>query len=113
MTLQIGLTSMGELDIAGGTLHLIDNVAQRVRTRLLMLLGEWFLAVDDGTPYLQLILIKNVNLDHVRSALRARILETEGVTGIVSLVLDFDSAVRRLRITLEGIGPSGLFGVAV
>jgi hypothetical protein len=58
-------------------------VAQAVRTRLLLEQGEWFLNVLEGTPYLQSILGRHT-LATVDRALRARILQTPGVTGIVS-----------------------------
>ena len=65
---------------------LINNpecVAQAVKTRLLLLRGEWFLDIDDGTPYADEILGKS-NAMARDQAVRARILGTENVTEIVS-----------------------------
>lgn len=57
-------------------------VAQAVKTRLLLLTGEWFLDTADGTPYAEDILGKSNQLTR-DSVIRARILGTEGVTEIV------------------------------
>jgi hypothetical protein len=60
-----------------------ETVAQAVRTRLLLLRGEWFLDVTDGTPYATEILGANTAQTY-DLAIRERILDTQGVTGIVS-----------------------------
>lgn len=97
----------GDLARVRGRLVRADNVAQRLRTRLAMFQGEWFLDVSDGTPFLQTILIQNVNLAHVRTALTARVRETEGVTSIQSLDLGADLVRRKLAVSIVAIGPSG------
>jgi hypothetical protein len=58
-----------------------EAVAQAVKTRLLLWQGEWFLDITDGTPYMQGILGHNRNYDF---AIKARILNTPGVTEITS-----------------------------
>lgn len=113
MTLQLQIDADGDLVMERGNLVLVDDVAQRVTTRLRMLLGEWFLDTADGTPYLQQILVKNPNLDHVRSALRARVLNTPGVRGIRTFELSLDRVRRKLSVEMQAFGPLGLFEVVI
>lgn len=72
-----------------------ETVAQAVRTRLLLWRGEWFLDVTDGTPWLQGILGHNTNYD---LEIQERILDTPGVTEIVSYSSSVDST-RALSVT--------------
>jgi hypothetical protein len=113
MTKQFKLSAAHDLVFERGNLVLWDSTAQRVKTRLLMLLGEWFLDTIDGTPYLQQILIKNPNLENVRAAIRDRIINTEGVRSIANLELDYDTVRRELSVTAGIIGAQGLFTVTV
>lgn len=73
-----------------------ETVAQAVRTRLLLLRGEWFLDVTDGTPYATEILGANTAQTY-DLAIRERILDTQGVTGIVSY--ESNLADRALTVT--------------
>jgi hypothetical protein len=60
-----------------------NAVAQAVKTRLLLLTGEWFLNLSDGTPYSTDILGSNTK-DFYDVAIQGRILDTPGVSEIVS-----------------------------
>lgn len=64
-------------------------VGQAVLTRLRLWQGEWFLDTTDGTPWLQDILGHNTNYD---LEIQKRILDTPGVTEIVSYSSNVDSA---------------------
>lgn len=70
-----------------------ETVAQAVETRLRLLLDEWYLDVTDGTDY-GLGKVDPVSRDR---ELRARILETPGVTEIVS----FLSTTQDRNLTIE------------
>lgn len=69
----------------GGLNYLVntpEGVAQAVRTRLLLLTGEWFLDTTEGTPYAEQVL--GFGTQSTRDlAIRTRILETQGVSDIV------------------------------
>jgi hypothetical protein len=65
-----------------------DAVAQAVKTRLLLLLGEWWEDLEDGLPLYQSIVgIRDIrdNLTAADLLVRDRILRTEGVSEILSL----------------------------
>jgi hypothetical protein len=70
-----------------------NAVAQAVKTRLLLLLGEWWENPDDGTPLFERILGQRFPLDapqtEVDLILSERINATLGVTDITS----FDSGI--------------------
>ncbi|MBZ9939126.1 hypothetical protein LB518_22710 [Mesorhizobium sp. BR1-1-16] len=55
--------------------------AQAVLSRLYLFLGEWFLDITDGTAWNTRVLGKNT-VDTRDPEIRARILDTEGVTSI-------------------------------
>lgn len=75
-----------------------EATAQAVRTRLLLLLGEWFLDTDAGVPYLQEIMVKPANLPLAEAILKRTIIETEGVAELRSFGMALDPETRRLTI---------------
>ena len=75
-----------------------EAVAQAVRTRLELNLGQWFLDVESGTPYAR-ILGKSRPEDY-DPLIRRRILRTEGVTGIESYESSYDGETRRLAVAV-------------
>ena len=75
-----------------------EACAQNVKTRLLLLMGEWFLDTDAGVPYLQQIAIKPANLPLAQAIIKQTILETEGVAELRSFGMTFDRETRRLTI---------------
>jgi len=58
-----------------------EIVIQQVQTRLLLWIGEWFMNISEGTPWIQDILGNDTNYD---LEIQARILGTQGVVEIVS-----------------------------
>lgn len=75
-----------------------EAVAQRVKTRLYLLLGEWFLDIEAGVPYLQRITTKPSDLFYTESVLRRTILGTEDVSRITSFDMTYNGTTRRLNI---------------
>ncbi len=73
-----------------------DAVALAVKTRLNLWCGDWFLDVEEGTPYREAVLEKNYAS---AMALRERILGTIGVTDIASLDARRDPDTRKITIT--------------
>lgn len=81
------LDENGDMQFGAGSANFYvdspDAVGQAVLTRLRLLTGEWFLDLDEGTPWGQNILGMNTAALRDR-AIRGRILATQGVTGIAS-----------------------------
>jgi hypothetical protein len=80
-------TASGDMTFGQGSANFLVNspemVAQLIKTRLGMNLGEWFLDVTDGTPWLTQVLGAHTQ-DTRDQAVRSRILGTPGVVKIVS-----------------------------
>ena len=75
-----------------------ESVAARVHSRLLLLLGEWFLDTDAGVPYLSDVAIKPANLPLAEAAIKRAILETDGITEIRSFTMSLNRDTRRLTV---------------
>lgn len=61
-----------------------DEIAQSLRIRLRMALGNWFLDNRLGVDYFGIILKKGYSLSQIERELKRVIKETIGVTGITS-----------------------------
>lgn len=77
-----------------------ETVAQAVKTRLRLWLGEWFANTSDGTPWFEQVLGKYTA--GVRAAvLRRRILSTPGVSQVNAFYSSYDGETRQLSVTVE------------
>ena len=75
-----------------------DKVAQQVKINLLSFLGEWFLDITYGVPYLEEILVKNPHMAVVETIFRNHILSVPHVTRIDALSLDWNRKNRVLGV---------------
>lgn len=75
------------------------EIAQTVKTRLALFLGEYFRNILDGTPWYEQILGKFSSLDIVESVLRVRISATPGVIRLTSFSTDFNIDTRNYSVT--------------
>lgn len=75
-----------------------EAVAQKVRSRLQLLRGEWMLDVDAGVPYLQEILVKPANTALAESLIKQTIIDTDGVAELRTFSLDFNRDTRILSL---------------
>lgn len=97
-------TANNDLVIKNNDLILIDNaerIAQQVLTTLRFWLNEWFLDTRQGIPYLEYILVKNPNKNHIKQIFSEKIMNIEGVQEISSMNLDFSMIRRELSINYE------------
>lgn len=96
-----------------------EEIAQTIKTRLRLFTGEYFRDITDGTPWFEVILNKNSTLSAKDSAIKRRILQTEGVVNLVSFASDYDINNRSFTISAEVLTDFGLLeleqyeGVAV
>jgi hypothetical protein len=74
-----------------------EGVAQAIQTRLLLMAGEWFLDLNEGTPYNTQILGKGT-MALYDSAIKARILTTIGVSALLRYSSSYDLRSRSLTI---------------
>jgi hypothetical protein len=85
--------------------------AQKVRSRLLLVQGEWFLDPDAGVPWFAndasvdppIMGSRGIDLGYVERTIKRTILETEGVSKLVDFSMALDRETRRCSIftTLE------------
>ena len=88
-----------------------EAVAQSVKTRLLLWLGEWFLNIEEGTPFMQSILGK-YSKAVADTAIQDRVLATTGVTDISDYESILDPDQRAMSVPTLKIdtiyGPSAV-----
>ena len=98
----------------GGRNFYVDEpaaVAQAILTRLRLEVGEWFLDVTEGTPYLTKILGYGSAASR-DVALRNRILGTEGVISLESYTSALD-VNRRLSVSARAETAYGLLTIEI
>lgn len=98
------VTRENDLAIVNNRLVLSENnsdqeIQQRLMQNLQMFLGEWFLDITLGIPYLQLIFVKGVSPLIVSSSFREAILATDGIVGLERFdPVDYNPATRQIMI---------------
>lgn len=80
-----------------------EETIQRLQMRLRRFLGEWFMDRNKGVPYRRDILIKNPDLDVVKSVLQAEILRDPGVEAVSEFTLTHNTAERHLDVTFTAV----------
>ena len=89
----------------------IDAIAQRVEQRLLLLLGEWFLNMDRGVPYLPDILGNIFDEALIRTRIAEEITKVEGVVRIIEATVELDTETRILRYVARILTDEGMLSV--
>lgn len=91
----------------------VDLIRQRLKQRLLTLLGEWFLDGEIGLPWFDELAQKGIEDARVSALVLRVIAETEGVQEVVSFDLDLNRRTRQLVINFRVISPEGEIPVEV
>ena len=84
-----------------------DAILQTVKTRLLLHYEEWFLDLNAGIPYFQLILVNNPNLVEIESIIGREIALTDGVDRVLNIALSFRPEDRSLAVDFSYIDVYG------
>ena len=109
MAYDIQLDSNGDIAI-DKDITLIDGsqrVAQQIQITLRFWLGEWFLNTTLGVPYVERILIKNPNMNHVRQIIMEQV---QSVPHVKSCTIDsvyMDNRQRNAEIIYTAILENG------
>lgn len=97
------LTTDGDYSFGNGLFNfwidVPDAVAQAVKTRLGLWTGEWFLDVDEGTPWLISVLGKH-SQTQADVTIQDRVNNTQGVVGIENYSSALDADLRRFAVTM-------------
>lgn len=83
------------------TMEGADRVAQQIKINLLSFLGEWFLDIEYGVPYLEEILVKNPRMASVETILRQHINSIPGMVRIDNFGMDWERRSRTLVVQFE------------
>lgn len=76
-----------------------DMVAQNIKTRLGLWLGEWFVDTREGTPWKQQVLGKGTVAVY-DLAIRTRVLQTEGVVAVTQYQSNYNPDDRSLSVSM-------------
>jgi len=101
---DFALTAAGDLEITLGKLRVVtgtEALAQRLRTRLRLFRGDWFLDLLQGVPYHDFVLHKRSTAAVQREVFRRAIASMRGVREVVSLDVELDGSTRTLLVTGE------------
>lgn len=105
----------GDMVILGGQIQFVYGtayIAQLIRGRLLLFLGEYVPDTTQGMPWMTQILVKGASPNVVRGYFSQMILGTPGVQSIKTLTLAFDYSHRKLSVTLVAQTNLGLLSAA-
>jgi hypothetical protein len=92
----------GDLALSGHALQLTsgkDAVAQKLRVRLRLFLGEWALDTSVGIPYYRDVFTKGVTQSGLQSLFSRAIRSCPGVDALVSLAANVDTATRSSTVS--------------
>lgn len=108
------LTSTGDIatsgrQFVGGQ----EEIAQTIKTRLGLFLGEYFRDIHDGTDWFGKILGKGQGQQAAEATIRRRIFQTSGVLSIASFSTTFDQAGRVLTISCSVLTRFGQSSITV
>ena len=78
-----------------------EEVLQRLRSRLSRWSGEWFHDRTLGVPYRRDVLVKNPDLQVIRSLLAAELARDPGVATVVSVTVVHDIVTRNMTASFE------------
>lgn len=87
------LNSQGDIYFEGARSAFVSDsleAAQHISTRLKFFLGEWFLDETAGTPWYQSIFVKPADLAQIEINIKNRILQTDGVTDLVTFNMRYE-----------------------
>ena len=83
-----------------------EKVAQAIGIHLRTWLGEWFLDLDHGVPYLTNVLGKR-RPEMVEAVIRAHVLSVAGVLSISAFSLRIDPVTRLARVEFQAETDAG------
>ena len=84
-----------------------EEVAQTVKTRLQLFLGEYFRDNTEGTDWFGKILGKGRGLAAAEAEIKKRIVQTANVLSLTGFQTDYDITTRRMKVTASILTPWG------
>ena len=103
MTLQVKLTSDGDIDLTTGMpvwIDGVDAILQHIQSRLSFAVGNFSIYAEAGMDYFRYVLGKK-NKYIAAEAIKDRILKTPGVKSVIEFSYDFNNQTRVLSISFK------------
>ncbi len=100
----------GDLALTKNRMRMTDGrieTAQTLRSRLRVFEGEWFLDETAGTPYFQEVLGKSKNPRSAEAAIKAVIVGTPNVTGLLEFSFTLNKQTREASVAFKVSSPFG------
>jgi len=98
------LDDSGQLEWIGSDISDAEDysrmVLQRIRCRLLLIRGEWYMDQRVGTPWREKVWVKGASIDVIRRIIEQVAEGTPGVDSVDSLELTLDATHRTMTIDL-------------
>ncbi|MDR1558710.1 MAG: hypothetical protein LBS84_03235 [Clostridiales bacterium] len=99
---DILLDAEGDLKISEwGDISLTDSVRQAVRIRLLWFFNEWRFAPQYGIPYYEEILVKNPNLERIKSIIKTEAMSVDEVSAVRNVAITWDKSSRNALVAFD------------
>src|SRR6185437_8418050 len=110
------LSPTGDMTFGQGSANFLvnspDGVAQAITTKLRLWLGEWYLNLQDGTPYQTQILGRGT-VGKYDQAIQNRIRQVPGVVSLLSYSSSLDVTTRSLSINARVLTAFGATPVSI
>jgi len=107
---DLALDAANDIQFSGGQLLLVNEleyVAQRLRLRLSIQRGDWFLDLLFGIPWRSTVLVRGPNLVEISALFREQITSTPEITRLVEFSLTFDNTTGLLELDFYALTPFG------
>lgn len=82
-------------------------VAQRIKQKLLLNRGEWFIDTEVGIPYIEEVFVKNFSLTSIEALFVRAIREVKGVAELRDINVTLDKAKRILTVDFVAVDDLG------
>ena len=99
------LNDSGDIYLSGGQFARgegVNRVTQEVESALRLFLGEWFLDINKGVPYIQEIFKRPIDQEKIENILSAKVLEVNSVQTVDTITSAFDQATRLYSARITG-----------
>lgn len=90
-----------------------DEVAQTIKTRLRLFLGEYFRDITDGTAWFEVVLNKQAEPSARDAVIKRRIVETPDVEVVLSFSSDYDPIGRTYTVSTEVLTTFGAVQISL
>ncbi len=84
-----------------------DGIRQHLAQRLKTFMGEWFLDLRVGVPYLQQVMVKNPDPVILDSVFKAEIINTPGIVELLEFDLAINAGTRELKLFFKAVADTG------